>query len=297
MSSTFSNLSEHEQGLANLITEAWHGCFPHFYPMPARRGKSARWVAWHQIRHPESPEQWRCANLADAAKQYAWDEITEEQRNSDTAHSLWTSEECRVALQSSLTNPQLFFNACLQTFKWGGVGRKRKGQDNASVAWLNNALSDGTLIEKVSRGVALLKGDENPENHFGKKLPMNSAMTKVYAFADPKRELAIYDGRVGAALDLFVMKYWKPTNSELPEELNFGYFDSQSPGKSGSRNPSIGRFKFKTLNSNGYHASCMWRANLILRASARALSRPTLDLERALFMIGYDVSTAKQAYA
>ncbi|MCK1586938.1 hypothetical protein [Bradyrhizobium sp. 169] len=118
-------------------------------------------------------------------------------------------------------------------------------------------------------------------------------MTKIYAFADTSKRLVIYDGRVGAALALFAMRYWQPKDGQLPEELRFAYFDSQTPGKRGSRNPSVGRYEFPALGRHTVHARWMWSASRMLNESARQAKCDVLQLERALFMIGYDVSRAK----
>src|SRR6266850_1690011 len=131
-----------------------------------------------------------------------------------------------------------FHLACIRSLNWGKVGRGRDGKENASVTWLKEALRKGSIVEDVLAAVALLNGNENPDQHFGETLPMNSAMTKIYAFADTSGQLAIYDGRVGAALALFAMDYWHLRDEQLPAELRFAYFDSQTPGKKGSRNPS-----------------------------------------------------------
>ena len=81
--------------------------------------------------------------------------------------------------------------------KWGGVAQK---QTDRSRLWVTKATGPD-LIARITRAVELLKGADDPTQCFdGEKLLMNSAVTKVYAFADSTRWLAIYDGRVGAAL-------------------------------------------------------------------------------------------------
>jgi|SRR6267142_24841 len=290
-------LSLHWQAIADLVASAWTGPFHHSYEMPPRRGSSARWVEWHTVhRFSSSPQEWQCSSLADAAKQYAWDDIVLEQRNLNNPITAWTSNECRERLALSHNSPATFHLACIRSLNWGKVGRGRDGKENASVTWLKEALRKGSIVEDVLAAVALLNGNENPDQHFGETLPMNSAMTKIYAFADTSGQLAIYDGRVGAALALFAMDYWHLRDEQLPAELRFAYFDSQTPGKKGSRNPSVGRYHFPTLGKHSVHAQSMWRASRILNEAAEIAKCSVLELERALFMIGYDVSRARVRY-
>lgn len=291
-------LSLHEQAIANLIANAWTGQFHHSYEMPPRRGSSANWVQWHTAQNFSiSPYEWRCSSLTNAADQYAWDDILLEQRKRKEALTAWTSDECRERLALSHDDPVAFHLACLRTLNWGKVGRSRNGKENASITWLDEALQRGSIVQEVLEAVTLLNGSETPERRFGVTLPMNSAMTKIYAFADTSKSLVIYDGRVGAALALFAMRYWQPKDGQLPAELRFAYFDSQTPGKRGSRNPSVGRYEFPALGRHTVHARWMWSASRMLNESARQAKCDVLQLERALFMIGYDVSRAKVHYA
>jgi len=147
------------------------------------------------------------------------------------------------------------------------------------------------LIAGITRAVQLLRGANDPDRLFdGETLLMNSAMTKVYAFADPTRQLAIYDGRVGAALGIFVVQYCRIQGLDvIPVEFNFGWHDSIA--RKGSRNPSRENHVFPRLTKgDGFHASCMWRANRIIHAAAQEAGCSVLEMERALFMVGYDLS-------
>jgi hypothetical protein len=123
---------------------------------------------------------------------------------------------------------------------------------------------------------------------------MNSAMTKVYAFADPEERLAIYDGRVGAALGLFVVCLCERQKLEaVPSELAFAWHDGR--GRKNRRNPSQGLLKFPRLGEHQLHASNMRRASRVLNSAAQQAGCSVQDMERALFMIGYDVSE-KRSY-
>lgn len=135
----------------------------------------------------------------------------------------------------------------------------------------------------------------------GKDLLMNSAMTKVYAAADPE-QIIIYDGRVGAALGLLV-RHWLTSRKQVqvPAELAFRWGPHAT--STSSRNPSVGPLKFQSLytastqqsNSVEYWAKLVRDSNRLLRRVVQILQEQgvavrLLDLERALFMIGYRVA-------
>src|SRR3954447_17067783 len=101
-------LPMHEQAIADLVASAWAGPFTHSYEMPPRRGSSAKWVQWHTQRSGSSSHEWRCSSLADAANQYAWDDILLEQRKQSNTPTEWTSDECRERLALSHNDPAAF---------------------------------------------------------------------------------------------------------------------------------------------------------------------------------------------
>ncbi len=276
------NLTEHEVGIAELLSDAWSGSFFHSFIMPRPRGPfAAKWVKWRRCRNPLSGEEWRSKNIQDACSQYAWDDISETK-----------SEDCRKEMTNALQcqDAAALREACLKTFSWGGVGNRKTDK---SRTWVYGT-KDELLVERISAAVSLLKQLTDPSEHFdGRELLINSAMTKVYTFADSKRWLSIYDGRVGAALALFAARYCRKCKlKQVPSELLFRWGDTRNANRIGSRNPSSPDFQFPRLNSKGdkRHAYCMWRSSRILNKAALLAKCSSTDLERALFMIGYDVS-------
>jgi hypothetical protein len=75
--------------------------------------------------------------------------------------------------------------------------------------------------------------------------------------------------------------------AEVPIELKFAWLDGRTPRN--GRNPNKGTLTFPRLDGNDQkHARNMWRARRILNAAAEAAPCSVLQLERALFMVGYD---------
>jgi len=269
-----SELNPHERKLSAIIANAWRGEFVHSFKMPQPKGSASRWWSWRRQKGVESAT-WTCSSLLDAGKQYAWDEISSP--SSDTLRQNIIDAIDRRGFESVR-------KACLAIFEWGGVGRKPTDPSRLRI-------NRPDFIAGITRAVELLTGAEDPGRFFnGETLLTNSAMTKVYAFADPTYCLAIYDGRVGAALGLFVAQYCRSKNIiSVPAELNFGWHDSMT--RKNSRNPSRENYKFPRLTKGDhFHASCMWRANRILNAAAQQARCSILEMERALFMVGYDLS-------
>jgi hypothetical protein len=279
-------LTSHEQGLANLLASVWSGKFHVTYRMPAERGPvAAPWVDY-QRQQGRSITEWSCKNLEEAAEQYAWDS----RKDANKANNYWNCRQKLLeALWSGRSNAATR-ESCLQIFKWGGVARKKV---DISKQWVDHHLAAGTIVSELQQAIQVLKGEVDPQKYFGRnKLLMNSAMTKVYAIGDPEERLPIFDGRVGAALGILAVRYCRERGLRIvPDELAFGFFDSQDSKKRNSRNPSRGSLKFRALGDDRFHASCMWRCTKILGAARRIIggSSTILKLERALFMIGYDV--------
>jgi hypothetical protein len=128
-------------------------------------------------------------------------------------------------------------------------------------------------------------------------LLMNAAMTKVYAASDPQN-IIIYDGRVGAALCLLAREFLSARGDlSVPADLAFLWGPPQKRPAL-MRNPSTARYIFKSLNQHGinnqHRAETARSANRVLSAMLSALKAkgvlvPLTEVEKALFMIGYDV--------
>jgi hypothetical protein len=128
---------------------------------------------------------------------------------------------------------------------------------------------------------------------------MDSAMTKVYAAADTKGKLMIYDGRMGAGLCLllraFVMEQRrarKLLSPKMPPELDFLWGPGRGD-KDDRRNPTIkGTFEVSRLGpatNSDRRAEVSWRANCLAELVTAPSKQTALQFERALFMIGYDI--------
>ncbi|BAZ93742.1 glycerol uptake facilitator and related permeases [Thiohalobacter thiocyanaticus] len=266
-------MTDHEVGLVEFIVQAWNK-FDHAY------------------QPPKGEPEWKCTSLNNACKQYKWGKLTREENNKKLDDLSGRLQECLV--DASLNNHKLH-HVCLEILEWGGV-------EGVSSAWFRESCENGVLREKISKGVKLLKegpSHDDWERFDNEDLVMNSALTKVYALADPDN-IPIYDGRVGAAMGLLVRRYLKqlaPRPCEVPEELAFrwggGYTQRGSRARH-PRNPSEPPYKFECLRSSkNDHEEWCWRTGRILRQVVDTINNDPgrenismRDLDDALFMVG-----------
>lgn len=284
-------LTASQQSFAQYIAALWlgsPGCFEHRYAT----SKHHAWLPWKK--RGEGSDWW-CLTLAQAAEHYSWPE--------KLAPNDFASIASRLRRALATNNDKAAQTACEEIFKWGGVARK---PDDASLVWVQAQAAAKTLCRSILAGVKLLGPEcDQPLHAFdGKRLLMNSAMTKIYAAADP-HNIIIYDGRVGAALGLLVCR-WLAANRQdvVPDDLGFrwGPNTMTATNKTLTRNPSRDGFEFVSLYSASTlatHQTEQW-ANLV-RITSRILQQvlvlvvaqgqavALLDLERALFMVGFDV--------
>lgn len=275
---------------ATYLSSLWNGEFTHSYKI----SHSAVWNKWKGLELCKDRTIWHCTSISQAAENYSWTDIDGGigiERLSDELRRNVVARDNRKLVEN-----------CLDIFRWGGVGRDTNGTPNRSKAWVLACGADGTLAEKLELAVTYLTDQAlNLEMFDGERFLMNSAMTKVYAAADPQR-LIIYDGRVGAALGLIARDflYGIGENRNVPDVLAFGWGSSQAkriPGQRSKRDPSDSRFQFPPLFGVGKdqrHADMMRRASLLLsdvNSKFEPGKAPGLAaLEQALFMIGFDVS-------
>ncbi|POB02028.1 hypothetical protein C1949_14355 [Halopseudomonas oceani] len=277
---------------ANFLATLWDSpseglalppCFPgssegllHAYPISRHRN----WKSWRQAQ-PRGTKHWWCQSLSDAARSYAWSSNENEQDFLALAAALQHALDCG--------DDKLALDACLAIFRWGGVARTPK---DTSRRWVTEQASNGMLCSSIRSAVDLLDPAQGQalSAFDGKRLLMNSAMTKVYAAAAPSKVI-IYDGRVGAALALLA-RYWleKQGSTSVPVSLAF----RSANGQGGlMRNPSKGSLKFSSLYG-GKNGAKRW-AELSRLAAATFLKMQTLnksipdigEVEKAMFMIGY----------
>lgn len=228
-------------------------------------------------------EHWWCDSLRQAARHYSWE---------------WgrvSFSDLAADLQGAIArrNDQDTATACVEIFKGGGVDQRRDNE-----GWVSARLRAGDLIERLEEGVELLRpGCTLPLSRFdGHILRMNSAMTKVYAAADPTGQVIIYDGRVGAALCRLIRHHLRSIGrTALPAGLDLMWGPHQDPKQTrpSMRDPSEGEITFRKLNGAGVtnedRARTCRTASAILSAATRG--SPLREIEKALFMIGYAVRT------
>jgi hypothetical protein len=267
---------------SDFLCRSWRDEFHHSYCIGSHRSWNQWYERCHQQRNKAST--WSCANLGEASERYSWHPPD--------------SDEAAVKLRSALerNEPEKVADACLGIFQWGGVARAK---NDPSRQWVLQQKE--YLPEKIKRAVALLKDPSGELSEFnGSTLLMNSAMTKVYSAADRDHTLAIYDGRVGAALGLLAREFLKSIGSEtVPDELRFSWGNSRDRHVKGQRNkrdPSDDARSFPNLfrgpRKDFHHAVMMRKASLLLQKVVQVLGHEASvhHFERALFMVGYDVS-------
>lgn len=284
-------LTSNQLAFANHLATLWVGApgsFEHRY-------QTSKHHSWNPWKERDKGDDWWCLTLAQAAKHYSW---PEKPAPDDFASIATRLRQALAAYDHSAAQ-----TACEDIFNWGGVARK---EDDASLVWVKAQAAANTLCHSILTAVELLRPESTAslKDFDGKNLLMNSAMTKIYAAADPDN-IIIYDGRVGAALGLLTRR-WLVSNRQgvVPADLAFrwGPNTKTANNKTETRDPSGDGFKFVSLykastlatNQTEYWAGLVRITNRILQkvlwvlvAQGRLVT--LLDLERALFMVGYDV--------
>jgi len=272
---------------AEFLAARWQGGFTHGYEIT---GHSA-WHTW-RARHGGQRVPWFCGSLAEAAQNWSWTEIPGRP----------TFDTLAVALQQAIANDDQMRaqQVCFELFAWGNVARQA---DDASRLWVQHQAAAGTLTDSLAQAVDLLSPSAQaplaPFHQDG--LLMNSATTKLYAAAARDGRVAIYDSRVGAALGLLARKFLEEQDVDgVPEPLHYRWGPPQSAAQvaARTRDPSTARHVFLQLpnggRSHGIRAALSRQANQLFDAVCQRLQEQGhactfLDLERALFMIGYRV--------
>jgi hypothetical protein len=277
--------------LSKWIALRWKDGFHHEYSI--KESSRSVWSTWRNQYYPRSMDTWWCDSIGQANKNYSW--------SSDVLQYEKLSKELQSAIENG--DEAMCASVCIAIFKWGGVARKKTDR---SLEWVNEKSIKGELCSSIAKAVYLLKAESTVslEEFDGKKLIMNSATTKIFAAADPDHEIAIYDGRVGAALGLLTRKMLEEMSMPMiPQELMFmwGPPSSKKAAAERRRDPSDGTFKFKQLPNTSQsqkadvcRAELSRKTNQLIKNITKILGETetnitSLDVERALFMIGYDV--------
>lgn len=289
------SLTDRQHQFSQYLTSIWSEGFEHRYPIT----RHTSWGTWRE--KSGSVDEWWCHSLGNASANYSWPENLEHGSFNDIAIRL------QVALKSN--DNQAAAKACFDVFSWGGVARRPQ---DASRRWVERRRNDGQLAGLINEGVSLLglKVVNDLARFDGDNLLMNSAMTKVYTAADVSGLVVMYDGRVGAALGLLVRHFLSSVGvNSVPEDLAFrwGAPTTQKAAKLKVRDPSSGGFRFMALPNSSTNAKADFIRADIARTTGRILSAVVNDLkgsgidvsmtdiERALFMIGYDVRSLAKA--
>ncbi|WP_166363097.1 hypothetical protein [Pseudomonas akapageensis] len=284
-------LTPNQLAFANHLVELWGGApgsFEHRY-------KTSKHHSWNPWKERAQGDDWWCLTLAQAAEHYSWPE--------KLAPEDFASIASRLRQALAANDHIAAQTACEDVFNWGGVARR---EDDASLMWVKAQAAAKTLCRSILTAVELLRPEctASLKAFDGKNLLMNSAMTKIYAAADPDN-IIIYDGRVGAALGLLA-RLWLSENGlrVVPADLAFrwGPNTKTANNKTETRDPSRDKFEFVSLykastlaaNQTEYWAGLVRITNRILQEVRSVLAAQgrvvtLLKLERALFMIGYDV--------
>jgi hypothetical protein len=265
----------------------------HCYSIKGKNGRVSRqdWASW-KLRKPSSYAQgiWYCSNLAQAARRYSWRLF----RMAGAVTPFW---QLARDLQNAMAagNVKGTSDACKNIVKWGGLNGHRGAV--AASQWI--AASGSHLITDITDATNLLRpGAFGTLSKFdGTNYLMDSATTKIYAAAaldwhTGAQEVLMYDGRIGAALCLFVRHFIKACHPGCtPAQLGLDFLC----GREGQRNPSQPGIKFERLSNNtaGHQARAektRLAARIIQRASETATaSWQFAEFEKALFMTGYNV--------
>lgn len=281
-------LTPKQEEFASYLASLWVGKTDSFM----HRYETSKHHSWNLWKERDRGKDWWCLTLRQAAEHYSWPQRPVPHDFPSIASHL------RKALVTN--NDAAAAIACLEIFRWGGVART---EDDGSRRWIKAQLAKKTLCGSIKTAVELLRpGCAQALKAFdGLNLLMNSAMTKVYAAADSDN-IIIYDGRVGAALGLLTHRWLAGKGeSSVPSDLAFRW-GPKADDPAATRNPSLDDFRFlslytastSTLNRVECWADLVRTTSRILRRVVATLAEQgeivtLLDLERALFMIGYNV--------
>ncbi|HZK53992.1 MAG TPA: winged helix-turn-helix domain-containing protein [Desulfosporosinus sp.] len=223
---------------------------------------------------------WSCNCLHSAYKNYYWNgyfkanqEINN--KNSTTLH------------QSILDdNRQGILRSCNSIFISGRLNNARAARTNSE--WLINNSNQVIDHLKSMESRQLLNLDVCDTNDQRlRQIKINSGFINIYSHII--NNLIMYDGRVGAALGLFVRLYCEENHLQnIPPELLFAFHGS---------NPSSSMYRFPTLSNRNYldnNIRASWLLGNLLEEYKSYFDYSGTGnlraLEAALFMIGYNIT-------
>lgn len=261
----------------------------HFHCYRISRPSTAFWKDWrnHADFNLSAPDVWWCSSLSDAANKYSW-----------SNHGVGSFANLALAVQSAIANQDDVRVAaiCRVILTWGGTRHRA----NRFVQWVDHHAQTKTLCQQlVSATKQLLPQSGSRLLGFdGNQLFMDSSSTKVYAavatdlshgVGNPRTDVLIYDSRVAASIGLITRQMLSRGGwGSVPVGVRF-------PVQRGARDPSCQGFQFPKFSSTS--TSHLTRAEHARTAAryiqeiirARQPSRRFIEMEKALFMIGYDI--------
>lgn len=260
--------------------------------LAARVPSTVIWRHAYSIRR--TGRDWTCDSLFSAFEQYEWDS---EQWGKTRDRLRRFRDAIRVAaLRGDAPAARA---ACEDVLRWGGVW--------AGNGKYLNALGD-RLLDELAQMSRVLEADATPASDealliHGRVARMNAGFVKIYSVLVD--HCVIYDGRVGAALGLLVRQFCEEQGrTTIPPVLSFAYGvpkEAQSQERPKRRNPSSGALVFPQLRAGAsrFHVDNTMRANWLLsavldreRGSFSPGEAGFHELAAALFMVGYDLTTA-----
>lgn len=238
----------------------------------------------HSYLQLKPKKYFRFNGLQDALAQYYW-----KRRNFTSTVNLLNELKAQIRNGWGNSSYTDVVTGAQRLMKWGGTEGNNK--------WFEQASS----IESIKSDIHSLEG----ENICLVKISrFNSGLTKFYSLL--LNDFIIYDSRVAAALQWFILKWCTETDQkEIPNLLNLG---STSLRGSQTRNASSAQYVFQKIERLVLskqpieHVNSNIKANLLLvevlkevKANKSAyheqkLSSPLHALEAALFMWGYDLT-------
>lgn len=264
---------------------------------------------YHEFLIRKTKKTWNCSSIHDAYEKYEWafnftdyisgNKIKGNSFTKTRDFLINLSAKAKKALQEN--NSDMLRKSCLNALAWGGVLNRNK-------EIIDQLHSKKLLIDYFLYSMNFLNVNTfNSENqwefiHNGiNHKYMNAGFTKLYSLLID--DFIIYDGRVGAAMGLFVNKFCREQKLDaIPKDLLFVYGrsrDKYNKTKLDRRDPSHGNYKFPSLNGKkdtDLHILNNMKANWICSRLADETKFNKLDsdlrllaIESGLFMIGYDI--------
>lgn len=264
-----------------------NNCHFHCYNIPAVHGRKY-WNDWrnHRDYNLNNPTTWWCSSVSNAAEHYSW-----------ASNSGGTFEQLSAALQKAIRNSNELHVAvaCLNILSWGGV------RNRGAVSWIVRALIGRNLINDLNDATRALRARSNhPFPQFGAwpAIPMTSATTKLFAavgldfsrgYDRPIQDVLILDGRVGAGLGLIARKMG---HQNLPQSFQFPWGGSRG---NHVRDPSCQHVDFPEFGKiTDLQRAEFTRIGAKCIAEVLNMAGPSeefIEVEKGLFMLGYEVGT------